>query len=252
MAERRFRILRYGETGRPSRTQSADAWRQYFYDDRRLLTNMRETGLDGHEYKSSSWIEGKEIRIYTMPGIRLPVIAQVIAGIRDRLEETRLEFTILNHGNDQEALAHIRQASTPQKLIDHEILKKMALVDRSRKPVYGGKQHANVYITDKHAVFGQQHWGAAQFRGGMMALFLPGERQYNLPFIRNVAKHETTHLVGLDEHHDAVSSVPGYGQEQNCNMLWHCSTLHTCQRCNDAVKSFWQGIEARTGDRYLR
>ncbi|MBI2971300.1 MAG: hypothetical protein HYY37_02675 [Candidatus Aenigmarchaeota archaeon] len=69
---------------------------------------------------------------------------------------------------------------------------------------------------------------------------------------RDVAKHETGHLLGYTTHHDGpVTDVRGYPAEQRCNMLFTVPAAYTCRKCSDALVAFWQGMEYKTGERYL-
>ena len=85
-------------------------------------------------------------------------------------------------------------------------------------------------------------WGVTEgSEYGCMTILLPKERQVrvNKEFLSRLGRHEGTHLLGLNMHHDE-SRVRGYTEPPDCNMYWRCSGTDTCDKCMDALKSYWK------------
>lgn len=135
--------------------------------------------------------------------------------------------------------------------LDEHKLGSVLVAEHWRKPELGGHPHADILITDQHLVLGDENWGYGNYGQGFTAISVPGTRQDSVDFISNIAKHEAGHLFGFPEHHDNCRDIPGYTQVKDCLMFWQASTRQICERCSDAIKYFWKGIENKTGQRFV-
>lgn len=229
-----------------SREQSSETWREYFL---RPIKEVRIPGPNNESYDPTVWVEGKEIRIFKMPGINKRVIPSVYTGLRDLITEVGLDFRI-NYFEDSSVIKQVNQATNHNGL-DGDRLGEILAGEHWRIPKYGGKPHADIIIVDTPFSKNPQDWGQSQFVYGYMVLTLSGNRQNSLDFIRNITKHEAGHLLGFQEHHDS-SLVRDYGKVKDCNMNWQASTLYTCEKCLDAIRFFWKGMEARKRMKFFK
>lgn len=114
-----------------------------------------------------------------------------------------------------------------------------------------GKPHADLIIIDKYLTLGKENWGQSDFNVGGTIISVPGERQENTGFIRNVTKHEVGHLLGYVYHHDTFH-VTGYAEPGNCVMYWEASTDYLCPRCKDALTFHWESLQRKTGIKFFK
>ena len=234
------------------RIESPVAWEKYFFEDKGYETKL-VMDIDGKNYSASDWIKGKEIRVFLMPNVNAQVVGHAIAGIQDMINDIELDFSVKYYGSLESAVNQVKQAINYSGRIEGETLQKIVLSEDFRKPELGGSQHADVFITDRYLALGDENWGQSEFSGGYMILALNGGRQNSLDFIRNIAKHETGHLLGYAEHHSGFgTNVKGYSSVSDCNMDWQASTRVTCDKCKAAITAFWRGIEYRTRERYFK
>ena len=230
------------------RASSVEAWRDY-WNNKNHRTAI--SGIDGKLYSAYNWIDGREIRMFCMPGVDERVIPYVEAGIQDMVQQIGLDFSMNYYGSHVSAVEQVKQSARKDGTIDGHKLLKILIAETWRNPSYGGRPHADVMIIDRFLASGDENWGQSEFSEGYMILALPNTRQRSFEFIRNISKHETGHLFGLGEHHD-TTNVDGYRHVPKCNMLWEVPIDYTCDKCADAITYFWRGIETRTGEKFFR
>ena len=80
--------------------------------------------------------------------------------------------------------------------------------------------------------------------------FDPAKKYFN-NFLRRRAKHEAFHLLGLNFHHEDTR-VKGYKNGALCNMRYNAPTQHLCEKCKNALLSFWEGIEYATKKQFVK
>ncbi|MBI2558650.1 hypothetical protein HYW20_04975 [Candidatus Woesearchaeota archaeon] len=232
----------------PNRNDSVEAWRNYWKNNDHVI---RVQGADGNYHPAYEWINGREIRVFRMPDVNERVAQYVIQGVNDIVNEVGLNLQIKYFGAHPTSIEQVKQATQPDGRLSGDTLSKILVVEYWRNPAQGGSPHADIVIVNQYIVLGNENWGQSEFNKGYSILAVPNRRQQSLDFIRNVAKHETGHLLGFQEHHD-MSKVNEYKEPRDCNMLWRSSTLYTCEKCLDALKYFWKGIEERTGKRFFK
>ena len=52
-------------------------------------------------------------------------------------------------------------------------------------------------------------------------------------------------------HHES-HDVDGYEEPDDCIMYWKASTPYLCDKCEDAMRSFWEGLEEETNKRFFK
>ena len=202
------------------------------------------SSLQGTNY---GWINQRRIVIFSESTIEQAVINQIKQGVQDLINQLRLNFSITQGIIDITNL--IRVHTLPNEKLNLQSLAQ-SLTTTEQKSLLGyGGIHACVIVLDR--VFeGVNVWGMTEFHNGLMQLALPNIRRRDHNFVRNVAKHEAGHLLGYYLHHDD-RKVRGY-RETNCNMMVSCASYGTCDKCLDAIRYFWLGLQQRTGIRFFR
>lgn len=232
--------------------QSREAWKE-FWRDKGLNSKPHELmRTDGTE-RTADWVIGKEIRIERTPRINPQVVPYVINGINMMLSEVGLQgFRIRDFGADPLAQAEIRAATNSDGSLNSDKLRGILALEKARDEAHGGSPHADVVIIDKPLApgRGEVNWGETTYREGAFLLSLIGNHQNQLEFITNISIHEAGHLLGYDTHHTEYK-VRGYEDNTSCVMNWESSTRSLCNKCRDAIVAFWEGVEQRTGTRFL-
>ncbi|MBS3113665.1 hypothetical protein J4448_01060 [Candidatus Woesearchaeota archaeon] len=203
------------------------------------------------KYDKTKWYEEKEIRVYRMPNVNASVLPIVISGIKELLDELGLDFDIRNFGTHPSIIQQVNLSTMTDGKLNTSKLFLIQFDEDWRKNEKGGKQHADVVIVNQYLADSDSFWGGTIFQYGGMAISVLNQRQRNLNFIKNVAKHETAHLLGLGYHHDQIN-VRGYPSVRDCLTFHRCSSLIICQRCRDAIVAFWEGIQEGTGKRFFK
>lgn len=238
-----------------SRVDNPAAWQNYWRNRYQFDTANPLAALD------AAWIHGKEIRIFRMPDVNKNVSDSVYRGIEDIVNEIGLDFTIRDYGSHESIIGPVKEYTRSDGRIKGDFLLSTLTSEDYRNPAKGGKPHADVIIVNNYLalvregeiVAGDENWGISHFIPGGVVISVPRERQKSLDFIRKVSKHEASHLLGFGEHHDdPYTNVKGYQEAPDCNMYWRASTLDTCDRCSDALRYFWIGIQEKTGKQFLK
>ncbi|MBI4141685.1 hypothetical protein HY484_02045 [Candidatus Woesearchaeota archaeon] len=215
-------------------------WVQYFRE--KALKDCFEKDSQQH-FNAANWFFGRQIRIARTKDISPAVVDHVARGIDELLQDIGLSFEIVDTETpasiDEYALYAVKEGN-----IDEHVL--FSLLAASKNALY-----ADVVLTPKYLIGGTEHWGVSSFTHGASILALPAERQHDLEFIKNMAKHEAVHLFGYYFHHDDYK-IEGYSEPQDCVTYWRASTNYLCGKCKDALKEFWRGIEQNSGERFLR
>lgn len=206
-------------------------WQEYFRTEA-LLDLFR---IDPQKNPNAAkWYTGRQIRIARLPEVSLAVVNPVALGIDELVKEIGLEFEIIDTGTPP-AIQEITAYATKNGRVDTEILTTLLVTSRHAP-------YADVVLTPHFLTAGTQHWGESTFTRGTMILALPQQRQTSLGFLKNLAKHEAMHLSGYHFHHE-TQKVEGYEEPQDCAAYWRASTNYLCDKCKDALKSFWEGIK---------
>ncbi len=236
-----------------NRTDSPQAWKDYWFNKASPDNALHYRGMDEKLYGYEDWIDGREVRMSKMPGVPENVVLSVRHGIQDALDRVGLNFDITYIGAHPSIIEQVREATKHDGTIDAGKLSKILIAESWRKPSEGGKPHADVLVLDKYLHGSQNDWGQSEFGMGYVFLSLPPNRQNSTGYLRNIAKHEGGHLFGYQAHHGwDDTNVRGYPNTPACNMTRSASTLDTCHKCTDAMTALWKGIEQRSGRRYLK
>jgi hypothetical protein len=168
-------------------------------------------------------------------------------------DELNIDIKIIYYGEDQSVNHYVSTAILPDGRINNIPLRISLLQEPWRDPLRGGKPHGDVVIIDRITSESDSWWGGTSFEYGTCFIYVPRERQKNIRFIRNVAKHEATHMLGYHLHHEDVHAhVPGYPLVVDCLAFHRCSSTNICSKCKDAILSFWIGVQKRTGRNYFK
>ena len=192
----------------------------------REIERFRQTSLNSPQdwknyfkilgkYDEAKWYEEKEIRVYRMPNVSASVLPIVISGIRELLDELHLDFDIRNFDTHPSIVQQVNQCTMTDGKLNTSKLFLIQFGEDWRKKEKGGRQHADVVIVNQFLADSEAWWGGTIYQYGSMAISVPARRQPNLNFIKNVAKHETAHLLGLGYHHDQIN-VRGYPFVKDC------------------------------------
>jgi hypothetical protein len=164
------------------------------------------------------------------------------------------ELSIKFYGAHESIVPFVR-SSINQGYLDSAKLISLLFQESYRDERIGGKQHADVVITDllfmddKFENITRACWGASEFRRGGMVLALPIVRQRAAGYIEHIARHETVHLLGYEMHCDTArnfnADVEDHPHDPECLMNWSVPSGNICEKDKEAVLSFWEGIRAR-------
>lgn len=240
------------KTNRDYREMSPQTWKNQWQMYATSLLSIQQKGIDGNYYRGFEWIFGKEIRVFRMPDVSENVGKIVVQGIFDMINEIGLKIRINYLANHPSAIEQVMEATEHNGMVDDEKLSNIQLAEKWRNQKYGGSPHADVVIINRPILMGNGNWWGSTFTGaGSTTISVFGKRQEALGFIRNVAKHETGHLLGFDEHHDDAK-VDGYKEPQDCLMYHRSTTQYLCDRCKDALRSIWMEIEKKAGISFFK
>lgn len=202
-------------------------------------------GPSGICHEGWQWIRGEKIYVFREPTVCREAMAPVIQGIRSLIERIGLNIEIVDfdtHPSIREAVSYaIREGN----VIDGHAFGSFLIEEPSRDEGRGGTPHADVLLTDRSLALGRENWGESYFNTGVIIMSLSQNRQRNYDFITNVSMHETVHLLGLPVHHDHYDNdfkFEGYPKVADCLMNWEASTREICPRCEDAIRSLWEGL----------
>ncbi|MFH1221807.1 MAG: hypothetical protein V1492_01845 [Candidatus Micrarchaeota archaeon] len=222
-------------------------WQRYWRQEHRYHS-ISVLGADGREYRASEAVKAKKIILNLKVGIDPSVVPVVMSGIREMITDIGVfGFTIVP-SVDHASVKLLEAATTPDGRLDCYKLRELIVSEHVREPQLFGP-HADVIITDQRFMHGEtdrsEDWGFASFPYGLMVITIKDRRDLDesaLEFFKKMAKHETGHLLGFDEHHDSTSA-DGYRLTEKCVMLWEASTRVVCEKCLDGMKQFWRGFE---------
>ena len=226
----------------PQQTVRKDVWLRHFHQ--KALNDYLGQDPLAKQYNSANWIFGRQVRIARTNGVDEAVVDHVAHGIQDLLNDIGLEFSIVDIGVDEQANRLVKYATKSDGRIDTGVLTQSIIACR-------GTDFASVVLTPRYFSASDQDWGEGRFSRGTLLLALPNARQNSRDFLRNITKHETAHLFGYQLHHETVK-VPEYREPKDCVMYWQASTRDLCDKCSDALKAFWHGIENNSKERFLR
>lgn len=227
------------EEGGVSSLSSPEAWKNHW---KHLGQN---TGI--------KWFNDEEIRLYRMPGIEPSVAPPIIQGINDMINEIGLNLQTFEFRLHQSIVQQVRQVTDRNGRIDPRKLGELHENEDQRKPEKGGKQHADVVILNQLFAQRPEDFGSTRFSDGSMVISLHGNRQGHTESLRCLAKHEAGHLLGYQLHCDEnYAKVTGYPIARYCLMHYEYPSPRICQKCKDAIVSFWEGIQEKTGKRFFK
>jgi hypothetical protein len=208
------------------------------------------TDAQGKRVEAWRWVEGKEIRIYALPGIKPALAKEAAAGVREMLHDTRLNLQVVICPASKEVLSAY-QASLEKKDVNGQQTQCVSFDKLAAHLVElrGEQPHADVLIVDKPIA---EYWwahGMSVFSKGLVVLEVDS-------LDARLAKHESAHLLGYMMHDSFPLFVLGYPWEgwptnRNTLMMLYSSSNDLSPRARDAIHSFWSGLEKRTGKKYL-
>ena len=217
---------------------SIEEWKAYCFNTHRLY-------LKNQHFRN--WINEKEIYIFNFSNLRDKEIKFMKLGILDAINSARLKFKIYYGNNDKVK----KIINSKNKIINSpELLKMIAKKRKENK-----KENAYAFIFNEPI----ESSGATIKDGealtyvseGIMIFTFDADKKYSYKFLRQRAKHETIHLLGLNSHHEDTK-VQGYGHYAFCVMQYNAPAIKICRKCKDALTSFWRGIEYATKKQFIK
>lgn len=196
------------------------------------------------------WYKNKEIRIFKMPDVDIRIVKVVQDSYDGFVRELNLDFKIVIDLFHKSTMELVKKNSLPNGRFDSMDFHIEISSESSRDTKYGGSQHGDITIVNQLSKDRQWAWGGTHFDFGSCIIYVENQRQQNLDFIRNVAKHEAAHMFGYRQHCDETN-VKGY-TSRNCLTLVSCTNTKLCDKCRDAIIHIWKGIEQRTNKRYFK
>jgi predicted Zn-dependent protease len=205
------------------------------------MQGLRTRKIDRH-ILLPLWWTGQEVRVFSEPSIPDNVSRDIAEAVNERFVQTiglQCEFKFF--GAHQSAMQQIAAAMVNSQ-IDHERLFDLALSESWRNPEYGGRQHADIYITTKPFLNDRVSWAAADFNYGAMVFCLHSNRYLSSEFLRKVALHEANHLLGMPCHCDDHQNVDGFEYSTACNMHYVCPKEELCPKCAEFIRAWWDQV----------
>jgi hypothetical protein len=205
------------------------------------MNGFRTPTINGKSYLPHWWTQN-EVRVFWDSTIPQKTVNLIVDAVDERIQETiGLQFRFVMLGNHVSATKQVTDA-TINGQIDRQRLFASALSESWRDPQHGGRQHADIYITTKSFIDDTVSWGACSFKYGTMIFALYGQRHQNHNFLRRVALHETSHLLGMYCHCDDYQNVDEYRYIPDCNMHYNCSSTDLCPKCTEFIQHWWNQI----------
>ncbi|MBI2140068.1 hypothetical protein HYU14_04030 [Candidatus Woesearchaeota archaeon] len=200
---------------------------------------------------ASAWYREKTILFFRMPQVKEEVTLAAIQGFNMLIKEIGLDLQIIDGGTDAWLVSAVK------KFTEGEVLDVLGfhnhLTENSKtSTLLSNKPHGTVVAANLYSKRDRGWWGEGQFANGVSTILVKDSRQDNLPFIMNVAKHECTHLLGIEHHDENAMLCNAYSEVNDCLAFHRSSTLALCDKCRDAILNFWQGIEEKTGIKYFK
>ncbi len=193
------------------------------------------------------WINKKEIFIFNFSNLGKEGVKCVKSGIEDAIKAARLHFNI--HYGNKYKLKKIK--ASKNRILNSARLLKMIVKKRKENK----KENADIFIfnnpiksLDATIKDGEALTYVSE---GIMIFTFNAGKKYPYRFLRQRAKHEALHLLGLNVHHDDTK-VNGYNHDALCNMQYNAPTMNLCIKCRDALVSFWKGIEYATKKQFIK
>lgn len=206
----------------------------------------------GKDFKPPEWAMAREIRVERTSGVAPEVVECVLFGVDLLLHDIGLTgFKIRDFGEDAVAADEVKDATRPDGILDHNVLFETLRTEPCRDPSKGGTPHADIIITERRL---ETHdLGNTQMQPGAMIVSVPGNIQKDPTYVVRLSKHEAARLFGFDSLHKHIMyPVHGYPEVESCLMEYAFPTTVICDECKDVLTSLWQGVEARTGSKFLR
>jgi hypothetical protein len=218
-------------------------WRWHVYGFFNCAT-MKDA--EGRKREAWRWVEGRAIRVYGAPEVRASAVEQVAEGVRDLLRDAGLDFTVEVRPMPPEVLEAYTACLHTRGNFSYVAFEKL---ERRLIALRDGDPHADVIVIK--ARIGEVHWahGMATFTSGLAVV------RYDMA-APEIGKHEAGHLMGYMRHDSQPILVFGYPWEgwpwrRNTLMMLRGTRPDLSPRARDALRCFWQGMESKTGRKYL-
>ena len=196
----------------------------------------------------------REIRVERAPNVNPQLVFAVLSGVHSLLNDVGLVgFKTIGVDIDAATSMRVKKATLPNGKLNVDELFKLLRDASSRDPLNGGKPHADIVLTDRVFDKFAKSWGASNFLDGSMVLSMSGYRPDAIELWKFFCiPHETCHLVGLFTHPHEHYKIDDYVEVAHCLSDGDFKSQVICDACKDALTSFWQGVEKKTGSQYLR
>lgn len=227
----------------PKHSFTEDSFRAHVYSvARETMRGHRIQPINGLRYLPYWWLNS-EVRVFWETTIPREAVDVIVRAVDQRIRETiGAAFTFTMLGNHESGISQIDTATQSGNL-DVDQLFTLALSEHWRDKARGGRQHADIYVTDKAFIDDDVSWAAASFNHGAQVYCLHGERHRDHSFLERVALHETGHLLGLYSHCNDYQNIAGLPYTPVCNMHYACTHAVLCAKCETQIAAWWQGVQ---------
>lgn len=229
----------------------APLWRLGWYYPVYSAKNFLPTrDIHGQLTAAWHWVDGKEIRIYAAPNVHHKAVEQITTGVKAMVDEVGLDMQVKVLPMPVE-IRKAYEASVTRKTVygaQRDCLS-FAKLESQLITLRGGNPHADILIVN--APFTGTPWahGMATFTSGMAVMQEDNASEH-------LGKHETCHLLGYTSHDSFPLWVAGYAGEgmptRDTLMMLNSNSMVLSPRASDALRSFWRGLEVRSGKQFLR
>ena len=228
-------------------------WRYPIYSK---VNFAQTTDTHGQKVDAWRWVVSREIRVYQLPQIITDCTTQVADGERALIHDAGLSFTVKVLPMPPSILQAYQASMVTQEVnglrtpcIDFDKLTARLVELRQGDP------HADVLIINIPVADNTWVLGYTDFNHGLCLIEQIDGSQPGLLY--HLGKHEVCHLLGYMRHDDYPFFVFGYRGEGNpytrdTLMMISGQNNMLSPRAKDALHAFWQGMETRMGEKFLR
>lgn len=229
-------------------------WRLFWYWPVYSAFNCVKIKDDGGTKREAwRWVEGRTVRIYQHPEVRGERTADALKGVQALLDDAGLAFQVDVLPMPADIVKAYRSSlvetedhnGTPATCLSFRRLQAKLISLRRDDP------RADILIINHQISESPWAFAMASFQGGII-LMTAEHADFH------TAKHETGHLMGYMMHDSFPLFVIGYPWEgmpskRDTLMMLLSGNDKLSPRARDALRSFWRGMESKTGrDDFLK
>ncbi|MDP3765197.1 MAG: hypothetical protein Q8R04_01680 [Nanoarchaeota archaeon] len=211
---------------------STEEWKDYCFSTRKSYTKNKYF---------CCWSRKKRTDILNCATLKNNDLQNIKKSVENALKLCGPEFkiSIANH-----SLHELDFAVEKGNLIGSRIL---GMVKKTRKK--DKSCNARIFLVNKRAMSDTSllEFGDAltYVSDGVTIFTFDPSVKYPKKFFKAEVAHEVYHLLGLNIHH-YNTQVEGYGKLSRCIMEYNAPSEKLCQKCEDGLLSFWEGVKHAT------